>query len=126
MDKFNFGVAKLLQFVVIVFFAFVLSFYFGSLLLVPLALLIAAVDILSAIGFNGIFATIVAVPAIGWVCFKVYAIENLFQTLLDTGIKLYQIGVAQNKVFEEIANKSKPATESTSENSNDESDVKPA
>jgi len=120
MDKVNLGFAKFLQFVVIVFFTFVLSFYFGSLLLIPLAILIGLVDLLTAIGFNGIFATIVAVPAAGWVCYAIYNIPNLFQALLDTGIKLYQLGTAQNKVFEGISDALKPAetTESTESTEN--------
>lgn len=109
MEKVNLGFAKFLQFVVIVFFTFVLSFYFGSLLLIPLAILIGVVDILTAIGFNGVFATIVAIPAVGWVCYAIYNIPNLFQALLDTGIKLYQLGTAQNKVFESISEALKPA-----------------
>lgn len=130
MEKFNFGVAKILQFVVIVFFAFVLSFYFGSLLLIPLGILVAIVDILSAIGFNGIFATIVGVPAVGWLCYKVYQIENLFPTLLQTGIKMYELGIAQNKLFEGVAETVKPAASSADDDSIDagksDSDVKPA
>ena len=84
MDKVNLGFAKFLQFVVIVFFTFVLAFYFGSLLLIPLAILIGIVDLLTAIGFNGVFATIVAIPAVGWVCYAIYNIPNLFQSLLET------------------------------------------
>jgi len=109
MEKVNLGFAKFLQFVVIVFFTFVLAFYFGSLLLIPLAILIGIVDILTAIGFNGVFATIVAIPAVGWVCYSIYNIPNLFQSLLDTGIKLYQLGNEQNKVFEAISDGLKPA-----------------
>jgi len=118
MDKVNFGLAKFLQFIIIVFFAFVLAFYFGALLLIPLAILIAVVDILTAIGFNGIVATIVAIPVVGWICYVVYKIPNLFQALLDTGIKLYEVGTAQNKVFESISVTLKPApTESSTEES---------
>jgi len=109
MDKVNFGLAKFLQFIIIVFFTFVLAFYFGSLLLIPLAILIGVVDILTAIGFNGIFATIVALPIVGWVCYVVYSIPSLFQTLLDTGIKLYELGSAQNKAFDAISKTLKPA-----------------
>ena len=109
MEKVNLGFAKFLQFVVIVFFTFVLAFYFGSLLLIPLALLIGVVDLLTAIGFNGVFATIVGIPAVGWVCYAIYNIPSLFQALLDTGIKLYQLGTAQNKVFENISAALKPA-----------------
>ncbi|MDH5257783.1 MAG: hypothetical protein OEX07_07235 [Gammaproteobacteria bacterium] len=109
MEKVNLGFAKFLQFVVIVFFTFVLAFYFGSLLLIPLAILIGVVDLLTAIGFNGVFATIVAIPAVGWVCYAIYNIPNLFQALLDTGIKLYQLGTAQNSVFEGISDALKPA-----------------
>jgi len=137
MDKVNLGLAKFLQFIIIVFFAFVLAFYFGSLLLIPLAILIGVVDILTAIGFNGIFATIVALPVVGWVCYVVYKIPNLFQALLDTGIKLYEVGAAQNKVFDGISATLKPepteessstTAESTqsSESSEASSNVKPA
>ncbi len=118
MDKVNFGLAKFLQFIIIVFFAFALAFYFGSLLLIPLAILIGVVDILTAIGINGILATILALPVVGWVCYVVYKIPNLFQALLDTGIKLYEVGTAQNKVFENISTTLKPAAaESSSEES---------
>jgi len=118
MDKVNLGLAKFLQFIVIVFFTFVLAFYFGSLLLIPLAILIGVVDILTAIGFNGIFATIVGLPIVGWVCYVIYNIPNLFQALLDTGIKMYELGTAQNKVFEGISNSLKPEpTEVTEETS---------
>jgi len=109
MEKVNLGFAKFLQFVVIVFFTFVLAFYFGSLLLIPLAILIGVVDLLTAIGFNGVFATIVAIPAVGWVCYAIYNIPNLFQALLDTGIKLYQLGNEQNKTFAAISDALKPA-----------------
>ena len=109
MDKVNLGFAKFLQFVVIVFFTFVLAFYFGSLLLIPLAILIGLVDLLTAIGFNGVFATIVGIPAVGWVCYAIYNIPNLFQALLDTGIKLYQLGTDQNKAFASITDTLTPA-----------------
>ena len=114
MDKVNLGLAKFLQFIVIVFFTFVLAFYFGSLLLIPLAILIGLVDILTAIGFNGIFASIFAVPAAGWICYTIYNIPGLFQALLDTGIKIYDISKVQNKVFEGISKGMQPE-DSTSE-----------
>ncbi|MDH3327535.1 MAG: hypothetical protein OEM38_12585 [Gammaproteobacteria bacterium] len=109
MEKVNLGFAKFLQFVVIVFFTFVLAFYFGSLLLIPLAILIGIVDLLTAIGFNGVFATILGIPAVGWVCYAIYNIPSLFQALLDTGIKLYKLGTEQNKAFESISDALKPA-----------------
>lgn len=110
MDKVNFGLAKFLQFVVILFFIFVLAFYFGGLLLIPLAILTGVIDILTAIGFNGIFAFIVALPAVGWVCYTIYNIPNLFQALLDTGIKMYNFAKEQNVVFEGISGAMRPAS----------------
>ena len=139
MDKVNLGLAKFLQLIVIVFFTFGLAVYFGSLLLIPLAILIGIVDILTAIGFNGIFATIVALPAVGWVCYTIYNIPGLFQALVDTGMKLYNLSIEQNKTFEGITKGMKPevteeaadaATETTQnaeEASNDDSPTaKPA
>lgn len=108
MDKVNLGLAKFLQLIVIVFFTFGLAVYFGSLLLIPLAILIGIVDILTAIGFNGIFATIVALPAVGWVCYTVYNIPGLFQSLVDTGMKLYNLSIEQNKAFESITKGMQP------------------
>lgn len=107
MDKVNLGLAKFLQLIVIVFFTFGLAVYFGSLLLIPLAILIGVVDILTAIGINGIFATFVALPAVGWVCFTIYNIPGLFQALVDTGTKLYQLSIEQNKAFDNITNSMK-------------------
>ena len=136
MDKVNLGLAKFLQFVVIVFFTFILAFYFGSLLLIPLAILIGVVDILTAIGFNGIFATIVALPAVGWVCYSIYNIPNLFQALLDTGIKMYELGKEQNKAFENISSAMQPApkeeeaaatsSEASTDDSSDTPTIRPA
>ena len=103
MDNVNLGLTKLFQFLIVVFFTFVLAFYFGSLLLIPLAILFGVVEILHGIGFNGIIATIFAVPVAGWICFIVYNIPNLFQTLLNTGIKMYELGTVQNKVFDDIS-----------------------
>jgi len=122
MDKVNLGFAKFLQFIVIVFFTFVLAFYFGSLLLIPLAILIGVVDILTAIGFNGIFATIVAIPAVGWVCYTIYNIPGLFQALLDTGIKMYELSKDQNAVFEGISKGMKPSETTQSSTQNDEAE----
>ena len=130
MDKVNLGLAKFLQFIVIVFFTFVLAFYFGSLLLIPLAILIGLIDILTAIGFNGIFASILAVPAAGWICYTIYNIPGLFQALLDTGIKIYNISKSQNKVFEGISKgmqpeetASEPVQKSTAADDSDNTDV---
>lgn len=126
MEKVNFGLAKFLQFIVIVFFTFVLAFYFGSLLLIPLAILIGTVDILTAVGFNGIFATIVGLPLVGWVCYVVYNIPNLFQALLDTGTKMYELGKAQNKVFEDISSTLKPAPKESTDDSDSGNDDTPS
>ena len=128
MDKVNLGLAKFLQFVVIVFFTFVLAFYFGSLLLIPLAILIGVVDILTAIGFNGIFATIVAIPAVGWVCYAIYNIPGLFQALLDTGIRMYDVSKEQNKVFEGISKDMQPeeSAEETTQNATQADDSEKA
>ena len=124
MDKVNLGLAKFLQFVVIVFFTFVLAFYFGSLLLIPLGILIGLVDIQTAIGFNGIIATILAIPAAGWICYTVYNIPGLFQALLDTGIKIYELSKVQNKIFEGISEGLKPEeTASETVQSSTEADV---
>ena len=136
MDKVNLGLAKFLQLIVIVFFTFGLAVYFGSLLLIPLAILIGIVDILTAIGFNGIFATIVALPAVGWVCYTIYNIPGLFQALVDTGMKLYNLSIEQNKTFESITKGMRPevteeaATETTKNaeeaSSDDSPTAKPA
>ncbi len=105
MNKVNINVAlvRLLQFVVFVVFTFMVMTYFGALLLIPLDLLYILIKILSAIGFNGILAAFVAVPAVGYLGFVVYQTPELVKLLIDTGIDLVKTGKQRIEAFNTIA-----------------------
>jgi len=109
MNKINVNVAlvRLLQFVVFVVFTFVVLTYFGALLLLPLDILFIIIKILSAIGFNGILATCIAVPAVGYLGLMVYQTPELVKLLVDIGIDLVNTGKQRIEDFNTIADKLK-------------------
>ncbi len=114
MDKANLALVRIIQFSILVFFALVLSAFFGTLLLLPLALLYHVIGFLDhGIGFNGIFAFFVAVPAVIYVFYLGYRIPGFYNTVMDTGFKLYHLARDQHLALEKIARTIKGLPEET-------------
>ena len=99
----NIILTRVIQLVAALFFTTTVLIYAGALLLVPLAVLSAIISILSGIGFNGIFATLVGVPALIWLGARIHSIEGITTTLVDTGVTLVRMGVEIFRKFDEIA-----------------------
>ena len=95
---------RLLQLTSMLFFTFSVLIYVGAAILIPLAILVSIVNVLSdGIGFNGIFATLVAIPIIAWLGYTLYRIPNLPHIIFDTGWTLIKMGAANFKKFDAIA-----------------------
>lgn len=108
MTTVNYALIRIIQISVILFFAFVLAGFFGTLGLLPLAILYHLVNFLShVIGFNGIFAFIIAVPAVGWVLFSGYKIPGFYQLIGCTGMKLVELAKEQISAFDTLARRTK-------------------
>ncbi len=114
MDKVNLALVRIIQFSILVFFALILSAFFGTLLLLPLALLYHFIGFLDhGIGFNGIFAFIVAVPAVIYVFYLGYRIPGFYNAVVETGFKLYNLARDQHMALEKIARSIKGLPEET-------------
>lgn len=104
---------RAVQLASMLFFTFAVFVYAGALVIVPLAALLALISILTSIGFNGIFATIVAIPALAWLLLKLHGIPNVTQTLIDTGWTLARTGAENFRTFDQIAKKLKGSDAAT-------------
>lgn len=104
MQTVNILLVRAIQIIACMFFTSAVLIYAGALLLVPLAVLKAIVSLLAdGIGFNGIFATIVAVPALFWLGLRVKSLPGVTSMLVDTGWTLVRMGVENFRKFDDIA-----------------------
>lgn len=124
MKHVNLSLVKFFQFCTMFFFIFVVLFYFGTLLLLPLAAALFVNTLLEFIGLNGVFATFISIPIAIWLGYCLYQISGLFQTILDTGTEFIQLGLAQNKRFESIVDSVVNSTDETKASEPAKLDVK--
>jgi len=113
MQKLEIALLRATQLTLCLFFTSIVLIYVSAMVLIPLAVLMAAINILDyGIGFNGIFAFFVATPAVAWLFYKLYLIPNAIDLLLDIGTSLFKMGIKNFRDFDEIAKKLKgePAT----------------
>ncbi len=103
MKKVNVALVRLLQFVVFVFFTFMVLAYFGALLLIPLDALSLLIKLLTAVGFNGVIAAVIAVPAVAYLGLIVYRTPDLVRMLLDIGMDLVNTGKSRVDEFNRLA-----------------------
>ncbi|MBK8815709.1 MAG: hypothetical protein IPN42_09495 [Methylococcaceae bacterium] len=103
MNKLNLILVRLLQFVVFSVFTFVVITYFGALVLLPLDAVAILVKIMGLVGIHGFIGALIAIPAVGYLCLKVYKIPGLCQMVIDTGIDLIKTGRAKVEAFNPIA-----------------------
>lgn len=107
MKNINVGLIRLFQFVVFVFFIFIVMTYFGALLLLPLDAVYLLIKLMSAIGFNDMLAVLLAVPAIAFLGMKVYKMPGFCKLLLQIGIDLVDSGKNRVEAFNKLAEEAK-------------------
>jgi hypothetical protein len=103
MNKLNYYLVKLLQFVVFAVFTFVVLTYFGALVLLPLDAVAILVKLMGLVGIHGLIGAVVAIPAVGYLCLMVYKTPGLCQMILDIGLDLIKTGKAKVDAFNPIA-----------------------
>lgn len=102
MKNVNVALVRVLQFAVFVLFTFMVLVYFGTLLLIPLDALAAVIGLLNVVGIPGVLATVIAVPLIGYLGWRIYKIPELCKTLVDIGVDLVLMGQNRIKQFDQI------------------------
>ncbi len=98
--KLNLVMAQTFQFVISVLFIAMVLCYFGVLLMVPLAVLVYAIKIVS---FTGpIISVLLGIGVLGFLSFKVSKMTELLNALLGIGKDLIAFGLEQKQRFEPI------------------------
>lgn len=103
MNKINFFLVRLLQFVVFAVFTFVVLTYFGALVLLPLDAVTLLVKLLGAVGIHGFIGALIAIPAVGYLCLMVYRTPGLCPMMIETGLDLIRTGKEKVDAFNQIA-----------------------
>ena len=99
--KFNLTLVKTFQFIVSLLFITMVLFYFGVLLMFPLAVLWYAVKIASLLT-PAVISVLIGIAVLGYLGLRVSRMTELLDTLLGIGIDLVQFGYKQKERFDPI------------------------
>lgn len=102
MNKINVALVRLLQFVVFALFTFIVLAYIGTMILVPLDLVVLLTKLLGVFGIGSLFGALVAIPVVGYLGLIVYRTPGLVQMLIDTGVDLFNTGKQRVEAFNAI------------------------
>ncbi len=100
--KINIALVRLLQFVVFVLFTFMVTAYFGTLVLLPLDLISLLIKFFSLVGLHSFIVDLLAIPVVCYLCLVVYRTPGLCAMMVDTGIDLVKTGKARVEAFNGI------------------------
>jgi hypothetical protein len=103
MKKINVALVRLIQFVVFVVFIFMVTAYFGAMILLPLDAVSLLIKLMSFVGIHGFIGALIAVPAVAYLCLIVYKTPALCKMVIDTGLELVKTGKIKVEAFNEIA-----------------------
>jgi hypothetical protein len=107
MKKLNVVVVRFIQFVVFVLSTFIVLVYFGTLVLLPLDLVVLLTKFLGVLGIGSLFGAILAVPAVAFLGQIVYKTPGLIQLLIDNGLDLASSGKQRVDAFNKLAEAAK-------------------
>lgn len=107
MKNLNVALVRLLQFVVFVLFTFIVLVYFGTMILLPLDIVVLISKFLGLLGIGTLFGTIVAVPVVAYLGKIVYGTPGLIAMIVENGIDLANIGKQRVEAFNKFAEAAK-------------------
>ncbi|MCK9606308.1 MAG: hypothetical protein M0R33_07635 [Methylomonas sp.] len=107
MKNLNVALVRLLQFVVFVLFTFIVLVYFGTMILLPLDMVVLMAKFLNVFGIGTLFGAIVAVPVVAFLGKIVYSTPGLIQMIIDNGIDLVNTGKQRVEAFNKFAEAAK-------------------
>jgi len=107
MKNLNVALVRLLQFVVFVLFTFIVLVYFGTMLLLPLDIVVLISKMLNLLGIGTLFGAIVAVPVVAYLGKIVYGTPGLIQMIIENGLDLVNLGKQRVDAFNKIAEAAK-------------------
>ncbi len=104
--KLDLTLAKISQFVVSLLFITMVLFYFGVLLMFPLAVLWYAIKIASLLTPT-VVSVLIGIAVLGYLGLRVSRMSELLSALLDIGVELVQFGHKQKERFDPIIEQSR-------------------
>jgi len=107
MKNVNVVLVRFLQFVVFVLFTFIVLVYFGTMVLLPLDLVVLITKFLGSLGIGTLFGAIVAVPVVAYLGKIVYNTPGLIKMIIDNGIDLANTGKQRVDAFNKLAEAAK-------------------
>ncbi len=105
--KLNIVLAKTVQFIVSVIFVTMVMFYFGMLLMIPLAVMWYA-TLISSYFLPFWLSVIVGIGVMGYLGLKVSKMTEWLDVLLGIGIDFVEFGFKQNERFHPLIGDSQP------------------
>jgi hypothetical protein len=102
MKRVDVALVRVLQFCVFGLFTFMVLVYFGTLLLLPLSLLVQLIRILTLVGMPGIMSMVIALPAVVYVGYLIFRIPGLSRMMADIGVELVTFGQDRVQGFDAI------------------------
>jgi hypothetical protein len=102
MNRVDFALVRVLQFCVFALFTFMVLVYFGTLLLLPLSLLVQLIRIFDFVGMPGVVSTLIALPVVAYVGYLISKIPGLSRMMADIGVELVTFGQTRVKGFDSI------------------------
>jgi hypothetical protein len=102
MKNLNVALVRLLQFVVFVLFTFFVLVYFGTMILLPLDLVVLLTKFLGFLGIGSVFGAILAVPVVAYLGKIVYSMPGLIRMIVDNGIDLVNVGKQRVEAFNKL------------------------
>ncbi|QWF71621.1 hypothetical protein KEF85_03845 [Methylomonas paludis] len=103
MKNLNVVLVRFLQFVVFTLFTFIVLVYFGTLVLLPLDIVVLITKLLETIGIGSLFGAIIAVPVVAYLGKIVYQTPGLVSLLIENGLQLVDTGKQRVDAFNKIA-----------------------
>ena len=113
MNKVEFGVIKIFQFLMLLFFTFAVFFYYGSILMIALTLWQFLAALLSF--FGSFLSGIVSLAALVGIIYYIIKIPGLVDALLSIGMEIIKMGYRTVCRFGEMADKAKGEETAASE-----------
>ena len=102
MKTIDMALVRILQFLVLLFFTFVVFLWYGLASLIPLALWVNLTDFFTG-AFGPIMSTVIALIIIGALGFYLAKIPKLIETFLATGVDLIKLGNTSVRRMSDIA-----------------------
>lgn len=103
MKNINVALVRLIQFVIFVFFTFMVISYFAIMVMIPLDALVMISDLLGLVGINTFVGALLGLPVVGYLCKVGYEIPALRAVIVDTGLELVKTGKTKIDSFNAIA-----------------------